>query len=87
MRLLGFAKSLKSLLGGGLQGLDTGGQVRSGGLFQLHKDEIVNLPKGSAVTPANMATGGQSIKVEGIVRGKDIHFVNAEYDREINNNF
>lgn len=43
---------------GGVQGLATGGYVTSGGVFQLHKDEMVSLPRGSAVTPAHMVNGG-----------------------------
>ncbi len=42
---------------GGVQGLDSGGFVTRGGVFQLHRDELVNLPRGSAVTPARQASG------------------------------
>lgn len=53
-------KSLQQGASGGkkAQGLASGGYVTGGGMFQLHKDELVSLPRGSAVTPANMANGG-----------------------------
>jgi hypothetical protein len=52
--------------GGNIQGLATGGSVTQGGVFQLHKDEMVSLPRGSAVTPAHMTTG----KGEGMSSGR-----------------
>lgn len=56
--------------GKGPQGLATGGFVNTGGVFQLHKDELVNLPMGSAVTPANIAQGGQMVQVYGEIVGE-----------------
>jgi len=44
--------------GGQIQGLASGGYVTQGGVFQLHRDEVVALPAGSAVTPAASARGG-----------------------------
>jgi len=52
--------------GGRTQGLAVGGIVTSGGVFQLHKDEMVALPRGAAVTPAHMVNGqgGSDVHVE-----------------------
>lgn len=62
--------------GGRPQGLAVGGYVTSGGVFQLHKDELVSLPRGSAVTPAHMANGGMNgrlvVQVEGSISGYNI---------------
>ena len=50
---------------GGMQGLRSGGFVTQGGMFQLHKDEVVSLPLGAAVTPAGMAgQGGGTLTTE-----------------------
>ncbi len=46
---------------GGMQGLRSGGFVTDGGVFQLHKDEMVSLPRGSAVTPARQVNGGGGV--------------------------
>ena len=43
------------------QGLATGGFVTQGGMFQLHKDEMIALPAGSAVTPAAGGMGGGNL--------------------------
>lgn len=62
-----------------VQGLAVGGVVTSGGVFQLHKDELVSLPTGSAVTPAHMA-GGQNITVEvtGFISGYGLGIVDLK---------
>ena len=47
-----------------VQGLATGGFVIRGGVFQLHKNELVTLPAGAAVTPATQTRqvmGGGSL--------------------------
>lgn len=41
-----------------VQGMAVGGTVTQGGVFQLHRDELVSLPNGAAVTPAKYATAG-----------------------------
>jgi TP901 family phage tail tape measure protein len=44
------ATIVKNKLQSTAQGLRAGGFVTEGGMFQLHRDELVNLPAGSAVT-------------------------------------
>lgn len=94
----GIGASIKTLLGGGLglstgktsgfQGLASGGFVQNGGMFQLHKDELVNLPAGSAVTPANIAQRGSGGgKLVAIVTGSDLRFVLEEEERRTQNSF
>lgn len=59
--LIAAAGAIKNLLKKGpkgVQGLASGGFVKKGGVFQLHKDEMVSLPRGAAVTPAHLATAG-----------------------------
>jgi phage tail tape measure protein, TP901 family, core region len=46
--------------GGAVKGLATGGSVTKGGVFQLHKNEMVSLPRGAAVTPAHMTTSANA---------------------------
>jgi hypothetical protein len=85
--LVATAAVVKGLLakgpgGGKPQGLATGGFVTSGGVFQLHKDEMVSLPRGAAVTPAHMATGGGNypsvIEVKGRLRGSDLDLLSKK---------
>jgi TP901 family phage tail tape measure protein len=68
--------------GGSPQGLAVGGYVTSGGVFQLHKDELVSLPRGSAVTPAHMAQGGgggrTEVEVKGRIRGSDLDLLSKK---------
>lgn len=49
-----------------LQGMRSGGFVTKGGFFQLHKNEVVSLPAGSAVTPASRvgSMGGSNARIE-----------------------
>ena len=47
-----------------LQGLQSGGFVKVGGLFRLHRDEVVSLPAGSAVTPAGVGNQGGTLTTE-----------------------
>jgi hypothetical protein len=64
--------------GGSIQGLAVGGMVTSGGVFQLHKDELVSLPAGSAVTPAKfagMGDGEGSGTMEAFLRGYQIELL------------
>lgn len=65
--------------GGSIQGMAVGGYVTSGGVFQLHKDELVSLPAGSAVTPAHMAMGGGDgsggNSIQGTLRGYQIELL------------
>jgi TP901 family phage tail tape measure protein len=64
------------------QGLRSGGFVNEGGVFQLHKDELVTLPNGSAVTPAGMARGSnQNIIVHGEISGRVIKLIYDEENR------
>ncbi len=49
----------------GIVGLDQGGQVTEGGVFQVHRDEMITLPAGSAVTPAKDPGGGSEEKLSG----------------------
>jgi hypothetical protein len=46
----GIVKNIMNDGPGGYQGLRSGGFVTEGGVFQLHKDELVTLPAGAAVT-------------------------------------
>ncbi len=74
------------------QGLRSGGFVTEGGVFQLHADELVNLPKGSAVTPANMVgsaggRGTQTIVIKGELDGRTIRWILDEEDRITGNTF
>ena len=93
-----FGKSIANLLKGGLglggeaPKLRSGGFVTEGGVFQLHADELVNLPKGSAVTPANMVgsaggRGTQTIHIKGELDGRTIRWVLDEEDRITGNTF
>ncbi|KKM27941.1 hypothetical protein LCGC14_1569670 [marine sediment metagenome] len=90
---ISFGKSIVNLLKGGLtQELRSGGFVTEGGVFQLHADELVNLPKGSAVTPANMVgsaggRGTQTIVIKGELDGRIIRWVLDEEDRITGNTF
>jgi TP901 family phage tail tape measure protein len=71
---------------GAMQGLRSGGFVMEGGLFQLHKDEVVSLPTGSAVTPAGLATNaGAAQELFAVVRGEDIFLATEEYNRKHGN--
>ena len=47
-----------------LQGLQSGGFVKVGGLFRLHRDEVVSLPAGSAVTPEGVGNQGGTLTTE-----------------------
>lgn len=71
------------------QGLASGGLVTSGGVFQLHKNEMVSLPAGSAVTPANMSGRGgtQTIVVRGVLTAGEIRFMLEEEARKLGNTF
>ncbi len=85
-RGVSIGKSIGNVLKGGLgvspQGLRSGGFVNEGGMFQLHKDELVNLPNGSAVTPANMAQGkGQNITVR-VIGEISNRVIKLAYDEE-----
>lgn len=55
---------------GEVQGLRSGGFVTEGGVFQLHKDEMVSLPRGSAVTSqrnSRAAGGNVNVSVNGFI--------------------
>src|SRR5690606_21397410 len=70
---------------GAIRGMATGGYVTQGGVFQLHKDELVALPRGAAVTPAHMVTGAGgagdgTIQVEGFIDGYGLSIVTKKYN-------
>lgn len=84
------AAAFKGLLQKGLessgkpQGLATGGMVTQGGVFQLHKNELVTLPNGSAVTPAGMATrggGGSSGRISSSIHLRQL-IIEIDKERE-----
>lgn len=67
--------------GGAIQGMAVGGYVSQGGVFQLHKDEMVSLPRGSAVTPAHMVNGGDThVTVDGRIKGYYLELI-AQKDK------
>lgn len=68
--------------GGRVQGLATGGVVTSGGVFQLHKDEMVALPRGAAVTPAHMVNGGGTGAGGGLSTSFGLRKMIIQLDRE-----
>lgn len=74
-----FANLLKKGPGGGQpQGLQAGGFVTRGGVFRVGEDgeEIVNLPRGAAVTPHN-AMASQTVHLSGTFRiqGRDLVYI------------
>lgn len=72
-------------LAGGLLGLDSGGIVTQGGLFKVHKDEvIVPLAAGTAVTPAG-GMGNIHVTIESVQRGEDIYNVVKTVERKKGN--
>lgn len=75
---------------GMMQGLASGGFVTNGGFFQLHRDEIVGLPAGSAVTPAHIAQGNVNAGSGGafvIRQGDLINAFNAPNNSRRTGNF
>jgi hypothetical protein len=88
-----FGKSFTNILkgglglGGGVQGLASGGFVSDGGVFKVHKDELLTLPKGSAVTPANIAQGGNmsGLTLEASLGFDEILFAVREAERKEGN--
>jgi len=70
-------------------GLAAGGFVESGGIFKVHKGEVLSLPKGSAVTKMNDAnkSGSQTIIVRGILSGTDVKWIMDEENRKTNNSY
>ena len=78
--LIATAAIVRNLLKSGPQGLKSGGFVTEGGQFQLHKDELVSLPAGSAVTSQRTSramAGGGSLSIRMQLR----QFI-IELDRE-----
>jgi TP901 family phage tail tape measure protein len=87
----GLMGSLKNMLVGGgksMIGMASGGNVVSGGAFQLHKDEVVSLPMGAKVTPANIAQGGRrGGKLTAEMSGTMIKWILDEENRKTENTY
>lgn len=95
---MGFGKSLTAFLGAGasggssgtgFKGLASGGFVNEGGIFKVHKQELITLPSGSAVTPANMARGGGSNggRLYTEISGRTLRIILDEEDRRTGNTY
>lgn len=73
----GFVKSQLSSMGD-TQGLATGGIVTSGGVFKVGEEgeELVSLPRGSAVTPNHMLNGAQGGYIASTrISGRDLEIL------------
>ncbi len=73
------------------EGLRSGGFVEQGGIFQLHRNEQVALPAGSAVTSAKDLGQRRSkkmdINIKGVLSGRVIKLALDEENRIIRNSF
>lgn len=84
---------LKSGLGlqgdGNVKGLAAGGNVTQGGVFKVHKGELVSLPAGSSVTPINTTRENplKGAKLVAEVSGRSLRFVLKAEDDISNNSF
>lgn len=70
-----------------MEGLRSGGFVTEGGAFQLHKDEVVSLPAGSAVTSQkdSRALGGGVQIADVKIKGEDMYLIFKEAERRLGN--